>query len=104
MAPIQTSENGRTPRGQFGIGNKAAVGHSSRGKQLRAAMLSAVSEKDVKAVVSQVMKLAVGGDLKAAKMILDLVGRLEGDAPSATPEINEQNFQEVKNAWLAKCN
>ena len=104
MAPIQTSENGRTPRGQFGIGNKAAVGHSSKGKQLRAAVIRAISEEDIQGIVLTMIDLAIGGDIAAAKLILSTIGPpTESDAPPAAPEINDTNFQEIKRELLARA-
>ena len=112
MKPSPAETNGRGQLGRFGTGNKFGTGnpHASKIQKLRAAMLSAVAEKDVKAIVMKLIGLAQEGDLKAAKMILDLVGRPEGDTPaaattpSAATEINNSNFQEIKNAWLAKLN
>ena len=104
MAPIQTSENGRTPRGQFGIGNKAAVGHSSKGKQLRAAVIRAISEEDIQGIVLTMIDLAIGGDIAAAKLILSTIGPpTEGDT-TAAPEINDTNFEEIKRELLARTN
>lgn len=112
MKPSPAETNGRGQLGRFGTGNKFGTGnpHASKIQKLRAAMLSAVNEKDVKAVVLQVVKLAVGGDLKAAKMILDLVGLPEGDAPAAAPtspdptEITQHNFERIKLELLARTN
>lgn len=112
MAPSPAGSNGRGQLGRFATGNKFGTGNPNASKiqKLRAAMLSAVSEKDVKAIVSQVMKLAVGGDLKAAKMILDLVGRPEGDTPAdaptspVTPAITPNNFERIKRELLARTN
>ena len=112
--PIQTDENGRSQAGRFGPGNQFAKGHSSKSKQLRAAILRAIGEDDVQMIILAMIDKAIGGDIAAAKLILDVVGRPDNDtsataaaattSPAATPEINNSNFQEVKNAWLAKLN
>lgn len=104
--PSPTGINGRSSRGQFGPGNKFGVGnpHRSQVQKLRAAMLEVIETKDVKTIVLTLVTMAQEGDLKAAKMILDLIGRPEGDAPSDAPEINNSNFEEIKNAWLARTN
>lgn len=112
MKPSATETNGRGQLGRFATGNKFGTGNPNASKiqKLRAAMLSAVTEKDVKAIVAQVVKLAVGGDLKAAKMILDLVGRPEGDTPAdattspAPTEITLNNFERIKRELLARTN
>ena len=107
MAPSPAGCNGRGQLGRFGTGNKFGTGNPNASKiqKLRAAMLSAVSETDVKAIIGKLVTMALGGDVKAAKMILELAIRLEGDTPTtAAPEITASNFLEIKNAWLAKLN
>ena len=77
---IQTTDNGRI-NGKFGLGNRAAVGHSSHGKRLRAAVLGAIGTDDVDGIVKKLIELATDGDIKAAKLILDFIGR---------PKLNER--------------
>ncbi len=104
--PSPTATNGRCQLGRFAVGNSFSKGnpHGSKVQKLRAAMLEVVTEEDVKTIVLTLIGLAEGGDLKAAKMILDLIGRPDGDAPAAATDINESNFQEIKNALLARSN
>ena len=102
--PIQTAENGRTPRGQFGLGNTAAVGHSSRGKKLRAAVLRAISEDDLQMIVLAMIDKAIAGDIAAAKLILSTIGPPTESDTTTAPEINDTNFERIKRDLLAKCN
>lgn len=74
--PLTTGTNGR-----FQPGNKAAVGHQTRSMKLRAAMLEAVTDEDMAAVIAKLVELAKGGDLKAIEMLLNrTIGR-----PLASP-------------------
>ena len=66
--PITTVSNGR-----FQPGNQAAVGHSSRSQKLRCVMLEAITEDDVRAVVTKLVALAKDGDLKASALLLDRI-------------------------------
>ena len=106
MTPSPTGLDGRSSRGTFATGNKFGTGNpnASKVQKLRAAMLEVIETKDVKVIVLTLVTLAQEGDLKAAKMILDLIGRPEGDAPSDTPEINDTNFEEIKRELLARTN
>ena len=56
-----------TNRG-FQPGNQAAVGHSSRSQKLRHAMLAAITETDVQAVIGKLIDLARSGDIKASNV------------------------------------
>ena len=88
--PSATGTNGR-----FQAGNQAAVGHSSRSQKLRHVMLEAISEDDVRAVVSKLVALSREGNLGAAKLLLDrTIGKVSvgesptgGDAPDSTTAI-----------------
>lgn len=103
--PFQTATNGRTNAGKFGLGNQFAKGHSSRAKQLRTGMLSALEVDDVKAVILTVLAKALGGDLAACKLILSTIGPpSEGDTPATELEITDTNFQRIKNELLARAN
>ena len=75
LAPIQMSENGRTSGGKFGLGNRVAVGHSSHGKRLRSAVLSAITTDDVSAIIKKLVESAKAGDFKAEKLLLDFIGK-----------------------------
>ena len=102
--PIQTDKNGRTSAGQFGPGNQFAKGHSSKGKQLRAAVLRAISEEDVQGIILTMIDLAIGGDIAAAKLILSTIGPPTESDTTAAPEINDTNFEEIKRELLARAN
>ena len=112
MKPSPAETNGRGQLGRFGTGNKFGTGnpHASKIQKLRAAMLSAVAEKDVKAIVMKLIGLAQEGDLKASKMVLDLVGRPDGDVTAAATvspapaEITQNNFERIKRELLARTN
>jgi len=88
--PSATGTNGR-----FQPGNQAAVGHSSRSQKLRHVMLEAISEDDLRAVVTKLVALARAGNLGAAKLLLDrTIGKVSvgeppagGDAPDSTTAI-----------------
>ncbi len=105
-SPSPAVENGRGQAGRFGIGNTFGRGnpHASKVQKLRTAMLAAVTEDDVSAIVRALVMLARNRDLKAAKLILDLIGcKPEGDT-SPGLEITATNFQEIKNELLARTN
>lgn len=106
MAPSPAGSNGRGELGRFATGNKFGTGNpnASKVQKLRAAVLRAISEEDVQGIILTMIDLAIGGDIAAAKLILSTIGpATEGDT-TAAPEINNSNFQEIKNAWLAKLN
>lgn len=105
MAPSPSGRNGRGRIGRFAAGNRFGAGnpHASKVQKLRAAMLSVITEKNVADIVLTLTEMAISGDLKAAKMILDLVGSPE-DAVSAAPEVNKENFEEIKRELLARTN
>lgn len=68
------SEN-RDTRGRFTQGNKEGRGNPFAHKvnKLRAALLQEVSEKNIRAILKNVVKQAEQGDLAAAKVIFDRV-------------------------------
>ena len=77
--PFEPLGNGREDRdrgtdGRFRLGNKAAVGHgsryASRVAELRGAMLARVTAADVSAVIGAMINAAKGGDVPAAKLLL----------------------------------
>ena len=72
MAP---SSNGRSKNGRFQVGNPGGPGnpHAAKISQLRAALLSAVTPTDIKAVIHKLIELAKSGDLDAMKLLLDRV-------------------------------
>lgn len=68
------SEN-RDTRGRFTQGNKEGRGNPFAHKvnKLRAALLQEVSEKNIRAILKNVVKQAEQGDLAATKILLDRV-------------------------------
>ncbi len=72
MAP-SPSTNGRSANGQFRIGNQGGPGnpHVTKVGKLRSALLNAVTAADVRKIAKKLIELAIGGDIAAAKLLLD---------------------------------
>ncbi len=68
------SEN-RDTRGRFTQGNRLGRGNpfASKVNKLRAALLEEVTEKNIRAILKNVVKQAEQGDLAAVKVVLDRV-------------------------------
>jgi hypothetical protein len=89
-SPSPTGSNGRSGGGRIAPGNKVAKGnpHAKRVARLRSALLKAVSPADLRDVVTALLASAKGGDVPAAKELLqrllgppesiDLMERLDG--------------------------
>ena len=87
--PSDPRGNGRGANGKFLPGNKCGRGSPLAGmaSKLRAAMLKAVKVGDVKSIIGAMIAKAQGGDVAAAKLVLqytmgepqpfDLIERLE---------------------------
>jgi hypothetical protein len=72
------SRNGRTASGQFAKGNPGGPGnpHGRRVADLRAALLDAVTEADIRAVAKALVARAKAGEVPAIRELLDrMVGR-----------------------------
>ena len=71
MTKKQTST--RDTNGRFKSGNPGGPGnpHAGQVSKLRAAILEAVDEGDIVAIIKQLVLQARGGDLPAAKELLD---------------------------------
>jgi hypothetical protein len=71
--PLGPVSDGRDSRGRFGPGNKAAKGnpYAKRVAQLRAALLKSVSRDDVREIIRALVEKARGGDVAAAREVLD---------------------------------
>ena len=80
--PSPNGSNGRTAGGQFAVGNAGGPGnpHGRRVETLRSALLDAVTDDDLQAIVSKLVEMAKGGDLRAMKEVLD---RTLGKSPAA---------------------
>jgi hypothetical protein len=88
-SPSPNGPNGRNARGRFARGNAGGPGnpHAKHVARLRSALFDAVSPQDVMDVVSALLALAKGGEVPAAKELLqrllgppvelDLIERLE---------------------------
>lgn len=70
---LNGGDGGRDERGRFAPGNPGGPGnpHARTVNKLRTAMLKAVSEDDLTRIVKQLVKLAVEGNVPAAKEVLD---------------------------------
>lgn len=71
--PSPNGHNGRGASGRFAKGNPGGPGnpHAQQVGKLRSAMLRAVTEADVKAIVARLVKLAKEGNVQAAREVLD---------------------------------
>lgn len=81
--PSANGLDGRDAAGRFATGNRGGPGnpYAKRVAALRVAMLEAVSEGDMQAILSKLVELAKAGNIPAAKEVLDrCLGRtLEAD-------------------------
>ena len=70
--PTRPLGDGRDSRGRFAKGNPGGPGNPLGGRvsRLRTALLNAVSEADIEAIVSRLIAQAKDGDTAAAKEIL----------------------------------
>lgn len=69
---------GRLPNGQFGVGNKGGPGnpHAKRVNQIRSFLLRAVSDDDLRRIVSALVERAKAGELAAIREVFDrCIGR-----------------------------
>ena len=86
--------NGRDERGRFTKGNPGGPGNpfAAQVGKLRAAMYGAVTEADMKAIVSKLVEQAKSGDIPAARVLFGRVfGRpLEADILERIEELENQ--------------
>lgn len=78
MLPSQNGGNGRGSHGRFLAGNAGGPGnpYARRVARLRSALLDAVTDDDLRAIVKVLVDRAKGGDLAAIREVLDrMVGR-----------------------------
>jgi len=76
--PSPNGGNGRDARGRFAKGYRGGPGNpnAKRVAELRAMIRDAVTQNDLKAVVGALIEKAKGGDVMAARELLDrLVGK-----------------------------
>lgn len=71
--PLANGSNGRDANGKFVRGNSGGPGnpHAKKVSQWRSAMMNAVTAADVRKIVKAMVKAAEGGDVQAARMLLD---------------------------------
>jgi hypothetical protein len=111
----EPSPNGRLNNGRFGIGNSGGPGNpfSLQVGKLRSTLLNAVTEDDLKTVVTKLVELAKGGNLAAMKLLLDrccgksFVDRLPNPKPptSGLPTHDDNGVPltfEQKKAWVLR--
>ena len=91
--PSRNGSDGRDERGRFAPGNPGGPGnpHAKQTGELRSAMLKAVTEKDMRAVVMKLVELAKSGNVPAAKEVLDrCLGRpVEADLIERLDQVEE---------------
>lgn len=84
--PAEPSPNGgegRNAKGRFVKGWKGGPGNpfGKRVSELRSALFQEVEVKDIRVVIRSLIKSAAGGDVAAAKVLLDRVfGRVNEDS------------------------
>ena len=73
QAPSPNGPFDRNPGGRFVAGNPGGPGnpHAAQVARLRAEMLDAVTPDDMRAIVSRLVELAKGGDVRAIKEVFD---------------------------------
>lgn len=72
--PSNPGVNGeRDQRGRFAAGNRAGQGNKLAGQvaKLRASLIRGVTEADMRAIIKALVKKARGGDVAAAKIVLE---------------------------------
>ena len=73
--PISNGSNGRNGNGTFSKGNQLSKGHKSSSNvhamALKKVLLETVTEKDMRAIVNKLVKLAMAGDIAAIKELFD---------------------------------
>lgn len=70
--PLGPVGDGRNADGTFATGNKAGKGNpmARKAQQLRAAMFRAITATDLREIVKKLVDLAKGGDVAAAREVL----------------------------------
>ena len=93
--PSPNGDNGRDAAGRFQPGNPGGPGNpfAKRVAELRSALLEAVGAEDVKHVVKALADKAKGGDVAAAKVLLDrLFGQpkqeIQADVSHDAPKVS----------------
>lgn len=99
-SPSPNGSNGRDAGGRFTKGNAGGPGNpfAAHVGRLRSALINAVSIDDMKAIVGALVKKAKGGDVAAAKIVLErCLGRpIEHDLLERLEEL-EQFVAQMRN-------
>ena len=93
--PSPNGSNGRTSSGRFAPGNPGGPGnpHGRRVAQLRAALISAVSDDDIKEIIQTIVAKAKNGELSACKILFEhVIGRA---LPAPDPDRAELEGEEL---------
>ena len=71
--PLDPVGDGRGPDGRFRPGNRAGKGNplAKKAQKLRTALFRAVTPTDLREIVKRLVGVAKGGDVQAAKLILE---------------------------------
>ena len=92
--PSANGDNGRDKKGRFTAGNCGGPGnpHSAQVSRLRSALLNAVTEDDMTAVIQALVAKAKKGDVAAARVMFDRVlGKpIESDLFARIEALEEQ--------------
>ena len=98
LPPSSKASNGRDQdsRGRFLPGHKLSKGNPYARKiaKLRAALLAAISEADIRKVAKQLVKAATGGDVAAAR---ELFNRVLGHPLTADLDERLANLETLEN-------
>lgn len=74
-SPSPNGSNGRDERGRFTAGNAGGPGnpHAAQVGRLRSALVSAVTEEDMREVITALVDKAKAGSIAAARVLFDRV-------------------------------
>ncbi len=105
--PKENGANGRDKAGRFTAGNPGGPGNPyvKRTAEIRAALMQAVSDDDLRGIVRALVKKAKRGDTIAAREVFDrLIGKplaslqVEEITPPGPPQTPEQVAREIEEA------
>ncbi len=93
MSDLPTTADNRDALGRFGPGNKASKGNvnASKVRRLRMAMLEAIDEGDIDGIIRRLVKMAIAGDVAAAREVLDRVFGKAREAIELTADVLSTN-------------
>ena len=88
------SNGGRNAGGRFAPGNRGGPGnpHAKRTAAIRGLLLDTITDDDLRAIIAKLVEMAKGGDLAAARELLDrTIGK-----PKSTAEIEQAALVEAE--------